>query len=212
MKTKQLILLMFMAVLTALTSCTKNEYEGKCVIEGIANPRFNGKQIFIVPMDAPYDATRIDSMVVKDCMFRFVRDTTELCRITVERRARFAVQDLLVVTEPGVLHVTIDTISDSYGTRQNDSLSVWKAEEMEFNKECYVRRQLMKEAHRSKDTLEEARLKAEIDTLRKQHKIRGRQLADNLGEGPLYEYLWKCFPLTYQRRMPDGTIVEVAND
>ncbi len=212
MKYKVLLILSLLCV--ALSSCKKNEYEGLCVIEGSINPRFNGKQVLIVPLDAPYDATRIDSMVVKDCMFRFVRDTTEMCRITVERRSRIAVQDLLVVTEPGVVKVVIDTISDCSGTRQNDSISVWKSCSMEYNKTRYGIVQEAKKARRAGDTLTVNKLQAEIDTLHKNYKRRTRQIADNLGEGCLHDFLWKMYPThyTYKKRMPDGTIVEVEKN
>ncbi len=184
----------------------------KCVIEGTVNPRFEGKKIFLVPLNGPQDAAHVDSVVIKDGKFRFVKDTTQLEVIRVDYHFRTGVQDLLVVTEPGRLKVVIDSISDSQGTPQNDSLSKWKAMSASFNAERAQRTQIIKEAKRRGDTITVNRMKAEIDSCQRLHKQHTRRLAENMKEGVLHDFLESVFPRTYKKRLPDGSIVTVNND
>ena len=47
-------------------------------------------------------------------------------------------QELLVVTEPGVTSVRIDSISSASGTPQNDALQHWKDRKQKTNSESYA--------------------------------------------------------------------------
>ena len=78
-------------------------------------------------------AAHVDSVVIKDGKFEFVADTVEMKVIRIDYHYRDGVQDLLVVSEPGDIKVTIGANSISGGTPQNDSLQVWKDQIMKFN-------------------------------------------------------------------------------
>ncbi|MCD7713969.1 MAG: DUF4369 domain-containing protein [Prevotella sp.] len=201
-----------LAVCFAVESCKNNPDEGKCVIEGTINPRFNNKRIFLVPMNGPQDAAHVDSVVVRNSKFRFVKDTTELAVIRVDYHFRTGVQDLLLITEPGKVEVVIDSVSDCKGTPQNDSISKWKGMSAQFNANHVARVRQMRAAKRQGDTLTVSRMKAEIDSCYKAYKTQSRQLADNLKEGVLHDFLETTFPRTYKKRMPDGSIKTVANE
>lgn len=209
---KLLILLVALAAIASVNSCKEDEYAGKCVIEGTTNPRFNNKKIFLVPMIGPQDAAHVDSVEIKDCKFQFVKDTTEVAVIRVDYHFRLGVQDLIVVTEPGHVDVVIDSISDCKGTPQNDTLSKWKASSEEYN---HARGRLwpaMRRAKRAGDTITVNRLQAELDSCLRIHKARTRQIAANLEEGPLHDFLVGLFPKSYQKRMPDGSIVTIEDE
>ena len=51
---------------------------------------------------------------------------------------RLKFQELLVVTEPGVTSVRIDSISSASGTPQNDALQHWKDRKQKTNSESYA--------------------------------------------------------------------------
>ncbi len=107
-----------------------------CVIHGtMESSRWDGKKIFLVPMFGLQDAAHVDSVVIKDGKFEFTADTTEMKVIRVDYHFRDGVQDLLVVSEPGDVKVTIGSNSISGGTPQNDSLQVWKDKVISFNTE-----------------------------------------------------------------------------
>ncbi len=201
-----------LAAVLAVTGCSGGDEGDKCVIEGTANPRFENKKIFLVPLTGPQDAAHVDSVVIKNCRFRFVKDTTEMAVIRVDYHFRTGVQDLLVVTEPGKLEVTIDSVSDSKGTPQNDSLSKWKGMSTRFNADRADRVRASRAAKRRGDTLTVKRLQAETDSCYKDFKRRTRTLAENMKEGALHDFLEGVFPRTYKKRMPDGSIVTVDNE
>lgn len=98
-----------------------------CRIHGkMESGRWDGKKIFLVPMFGLQDAAHVDSVVIKDGTFEFAVDTVEMKVIRVDYHYRDGVQDLLVVSEPGDVEVTIGANSITSGTPQNDSLQVWK--------------------------------------------------------------------------------------
>lgn len=135
MRKKVFFLLLCVASLSIMMSCQSNDKK-LCRIHGVMeSSRWNGKQIFLVPMFGPQDAEYVDSVVIKDGSFEFVADTTEMKVIRVDYHFRDGAQELLVVSEPGDVYVKIGANSTSHGTPQNDSLQVWKEHIERFNSE-----------------------------------------------------------------------------
>ena len=127
------LVMMTVTSLVVMAGC-KSEAKGGCCIHGtMESDRWDGKRIFLVPLFGRYDAEHVDSVVIKDGKFEFTADTTEMKVIRVDYHYRDGVQDLLVVSEPGDIYVTIGDNSISGGTPQNDSLQVWKDQMMKFN-------------------------------------------------------------------------------
>lgn len=121
-----------MVVMAGCKATTKKT----CRIHGtMESSRWDGKKIFLVPMFGLQDAAHVDSVVIKDGKFEFTADTVEMKVIRVDYHYRDGVQDLLVVSEPGDVKVTIGANSVSGGTPQNDSLQVWKDKMLWFNTE-----------------------------------------------------------------------------
>ncbi len=209
---KILSVLVVVALAALVASCESSSRGDVCLIDGTTNPRFDNKKIFLVPLYGPQDAPHVDSVVVKDCRFHFEKDTTEIAVIRLDYHVRTGVQDLLVVTEPGQLTVTIDSVSDAHGTPQNDSLSKWKAMSTEYNRARVQCVRAARAAQQAGDSATVARLAAEMDSLYTHHKQQTRSLAARLPDGVLKDFLEAMFPRTYQRQLPDGTIVTVDND
>lgn len=135
MRKKVIFLLLCVAALSIMMSCQSNDKK-LCRIHGVMeSSRWNGKQIFLVPMFGPQDSEHVDSVVIKDGSFEFVADTTEMKVIRVDYHFRDGAQELLVVSEPGDVYVKIGANSTSHGTPQNDSLQVWKEHIERFNSE-----------------------------------------------------------------------------
>ena len=131
-------------------------------------------------------------------LFAFERDTLMMAKIIIDYHFRQGFQPLLVVVEPGDIHVEIDSISSAHGTPQNDSLQMWKQ---------------ITEAHNARQfALRKDGRVAEADSLHLAYKRYTRQLAANLREGVLHDFLENLYPLTYQKQMPDGRIVTVNAD
>ena len=205
------ILLCFMAVaaMTMFFSCQQNE--SMCYIEGTVNgEQYEGKRIFLVPMHGPKTAEYVDSMEITSGKFHFTKDfskdTMQMYKILLDYHYRMGLQPLIIVGEPGHIQITIDSISFAGGTPQNDSLQAWKEATEKFNHDnaTYNRTVVM---------LRENGLTEKADTIEQQgreirlaYKRYTRQLAENMKEGVLHDFLKEMFPLTYKRKMSDGTI------
>ena len=191
---------LFAALLLLGAACgnQKSLCVGTCRIHGVAsNPNLEGKKIFLVPMT---NDTRwnVDSIEIHDGKFEFERDTLMMAKIIIDYHYRYGFQPLLVVVEPGDLNVVIDSVSSAHGTPQNDSLQMWKQ---------------MTEAHNAQLlALRRGNHMAEADSIHLVYKKYTRQLAANMKEGVLHDFLTSLYPLTYQKQLPDGRVVTVNAD
>lgn len=199
------------AVVTALVGCTTTpkEAEGLCHIQGIANERFEGKKIFLLPAEGPATMETVDSVVITNRKFEFQSEPGEMKIIRIDYRYRTGVEDLLVVMEPGKLEVVIDSISSGKGTPMNDTLQLWKERTMQHHRELMPYRIQAKEAEKVGDKATLEAMKQKIESLEKAYKKYSRNLTDRLKEGTLYEFLNSRFPLSYPKRLPDGTITTI---
>lgn len=204
------ILLCFMAVaaMTMFYSCQQND--GKCYIEGtVVGEQYEGKRIFIVPIYGPKTAEYVDSMEITNGKFHFTKDftkdTMQMYQILLDYHYRMGVQQLLIVGEPGHIQVTIDSISSARGTPQNDSLQAWK-EMTEKHYQDYTTYNRTVSMLRKEGMMEQADQMAQQGReIHLAYKRYSRRMADNLKEGVLHDFLKENFPLTYKRKMPDGS-------
>ena len=200
---------MTVAAVTMFHSCQQND--GKCYIEGtVKGEQYEGKRIFVVPINGPKTAEYVDSMEVTNGKFHFVKDyikdTMQMYQILMDYHYRRGLQPLLIVGEPGHIKVTIDSISSAGGTPQNDSLQAWKEVTEKFNHDYDT-------YNRTVSMLRARGLMEKADTIEQQgrefrlaYKRYSRQLAENMKEGVLHDFIMGLFPLTYKRKMPDGSI------
>ena len=208
------ILLCFVAVaaMTMIISCQpKNSKE--CRIHGIvADEKFEGKRIFLIPFYGPKTAETVDSMEIKDGKFEFTTDSAKLYKILIDLRFRRGIQPLLVIGEPGDVKVIIDSVSHAVGTPQNDSLEKWKVRTEMHNREWGKMRNYVDNLWKSGDSVQAKYIQQRADSFHLVYKNYTRQMAKNLEGSVLGDFLKDMFPLTYQRKYPDGRTVTINAD
>lgn len=208
------ILLCFIALAAAMMmfSC-QSANNGKCRINGVVNgEQYEGKRIFLVPMYGPKTAEYVDSMEITNGQFHFEPDSAQMYKILLDYHYRFGLQPLLIVGEPGTIEVIIDSISHATGTPQNDSLEKWKVQTEIHNLQLAKMRKNIADLQMKGDTVQAQYLAQRADSFHLAYKNYTRRMAKNLKEGVLYDFLKEMYPLTYQRKYPDGRVVTFNAD
>jgi hypothetical protein len=191
---------MVAVLLLTVAACGKKEQPaGRCHIVGVApNPTLEGKRIFLVPFSGPATAETVDSIEIHDGKFEFDTDTLMMAKILIDYHYRLGFQPLLVVVEPGEVKVVVDSISSASGTPQNDSLQVWKEATERHNAQLV--------------NLRKNNMNAQADSIHLAYKKYTRQMAANMKEGLLHDFLNSLYPLTYKRKLSDGRTITVNAD
>lgn len=171
-------IILFALCALALCSCGKGQYR----IHGrVTSNELEGVQVFLVPVGHE-EPENVDSVKIRNHEFSFKGKKEWVCELRLDRYHRDKGQNLLVVTEPGDIYVTIGPDSSGGGTPQNDSLQVWKGLTIQCNQQYGY--------------LMEAGRKAEADSLRSAYKKRTREMALALGEeSAAGDFLLKLYPL-----------------
>lgn len=173
----------------ALVAGCQTEKKDVCRIHGtMESHRWDGKRIFLVPMQGVQDAAHVDSAVIENGRFEFVADTVEMKVLRVDYRYRLGTQDLLVVSEPGDVKVAIGSNSTSAGTPQNDSLQVWKDQLMKAGREYS---QLRQQAHTVKS---DSLLMVKGKEVQKRLRDYTRAFTARQPKGVLREFLERMYP------------------
>ena len=207
---KILLCFIALAAVTMMFSC-QSANNGKCRINGVVKgEQYEGKRIFLVPMYGPKTAEYVDSMEITNGQFHFEPDSAQMYKILLDYHYRFGLQPLLIVGEPGTIEVIIDSISHATGTPQNDSLEKWKVQ-TEIHKMAKMRKNIA-DLQMKGDTVQALYLAQRADSFHLAYKNYTRRLAKNLKEGVLYDFLKEMYPLTYQRKYPDGRVVTINAD
>lgn len=182
-----------------------------CHISGTIPEKYNGKKIFLVPTTND-NRFNVDSVVIENGKFEFSSDTMMLAEIRVDYHYRMGLQPLLVVVEPGEVRVRVDSISSAVGTLQNDSLDKWKQQKQKHDFQYMHLKMLVQNLNKEGDTIQANKYKAMAYDYHLNFKNYTRQLAGNLPEGILRDFLSALYPKTYQRLMPDSTTVTFDAD
>ena len=209
---KILLCFIALAAVTMMFSC-QSANNGKCRINGVVNgEQYEGKRIFLVPMYGPKTAEYVDSMEITNGQFHFEPDSAQMYKILLDYHYRFGLQPLLIVGEPGTIEVIIDSISHATGTPQNDSLEKWKVQTEIHNLQLTKMRKNIADLQMKGDTVQAQYLAQRADSFHLAYKNYTRRMAKNLKEGVLYDFLKEMYPLTYQRKYPDGRVVTFNAD
>ncbi len=200
---------MALVAATMFFSCQQND--GKCHIEGTVNgEQYEGKRVFVVPMNGPKTAEYVDSMEIKDGKFHFTKDftkdTVQMYKVLLDYHYRFGLQPLIIVGEPGTIRVSIDTVSHAVGTPQNDSLEQWKVRTEIHNYQLGKMRQNILALQKQGDSVQAKYIQQRADSVHLVYKNYTRRLAKNLEGQVLGDFLKGLYPLTYKRKMPDGSV------
>ena len=209
---KILLCFIALAAVTMMFSC-QSANNGKCRINGVVNgEQYEGKRIFLVPMYGPKTAEYVDCMEITNGQFHFEPDSAQMYKILLDYHYRFGLQPLLIVGEPGTIEVIIDSISHATGTPQNDSLEKWKVQTEIHNLQLAKMRKNIADLQMKGDTVQAQYLAQRADSFHLAYKNYTRRMAKNLKEGVLYDFLKEMYPLTYQRKYPDGRVVTINAD
>lgn len=114
------------------TSCN---HKDTFTVEGkVPDETFRGSKIYLVALDGPV-TKNVDSTIIIDGSFRFETVTDSLCVKILRVPVRYPdiIEDLVVVTEPGTLHVVLSANSHGDGTRLNNILQEWKEKKHVFD-------------------------------------------------------------------------------
>ncbi|GHV48164.1 hypothetical protein FACS1894181_03220 [Bacteroidia bacterium] len=126
---KHILLLLFPITITA---CTGN-YP---VIEGkLPSGAYNNEWVYWVPIKGA-SAETVDSTLIHGNTFRLIpskHNQNKTGIIRVKPQLRLSLQEIVVLTEPGTVLVTLDSISSAKGTPLNETLQRWKNKKQEYD-------------------------------------------------------------------------------
>ncbi len=209
---KFLFSIMALTAMATIYSC-QSENDGRCHIEGtVIGEQYEGKRIFLVPFSGPATAETVDSMEITDGKFQFSPDSLQMYKIILDYHFRMGVQPLIIVGEPGTITVSIDTVSHATGTPQNDSLEQWKVQTEIHNRQLGMMRKNINNLNKIGDSLQASYIKQRADSFHLVYKNYTRQMAKNMEGTVLGDFLKERYPLTYQKKLPDGRIVTMNAD
>ena len=171
-----------------MSSCSSETVKKSRIHGTMESANWDGKKIYLVPMFGHVDAAYVDSTIIKNRKFEFATDSCEMKRITVEVTARYGTQDLLVVTEPGDIQVSIGKNSRAGGTPENDSLQVWKDQLMKYSAALNL---LSKQEKYVNDT---SLLKSKRKAIISQITSYTEQMKKRMSSGPFKTFLEKMYP------------------
>lgn len=176
MKKALILSVLFGAVLLSCNKADEYRIHGR-----VTSNELEGIQVFLVPVGHE-EPENVDSVYIHNHEFFFKGREHWMCDIRLDRRHRDKGQNLLVVTEPGDIYVTIGPDSRGGGTPQNDSLQIWKDLTIEHN--------------RVFGGLYDAGMKEQADSVHTLYKLRTQQMALSLGEDSvLGGFLLGMYPL-----------------
>lgn len=172
--------LFFLSALSVLILASCNREDQYRIHGRVSSNELEDAQIFLVPLGLE-TAEFVDSVHIHNHEFYFQGKEHRMCEIRLGKYMRDKGQNLLVVTEPGDIYVTIGPDSHGGGTPQNDSLQVWKDLTIRRNKVF--------------GPLYDSGRKAEADSVHNAYKERTRAMARALGEDSILgAFLMNLYP------------------
>ena len=101
--------------------------DGEFLIKGqLKAEHSDSTLLYLVPMEGPHPRPVDSVFIMNDGKFEFRGNVEQMAVLRLTWHQRYGTQELLVVTEPGITEVILDSISSSHGTPQNDALQQWK--------------------------------------------------------------------------------------
>lgn len=167
-----------------LAGCRKPEQS--FIIQGtLPSVKYDGEWIYLVPMEnAP---GRVDSVKIANASFSFKGTGEEMRVLRLRHILRLRIQELLVVTEPGTIHVKADSIGSVTGTPQNEALQSWK-EDREKKQIAY---QFIRKGLKTAVGADSLQLIQLSDTLRIQEQERDFLFLQKQGNNTLGKFMQK---------------------
>ena len=113
---------------------------------------YNGELIYLVPFENASPEI-VDSTRIINGKFNFKGNDEKVRILRLRPQLRLAIQELIVITEPGTIYVHADSISSAYGTPQNEILQGWKNNVTQIQKESKLINQRLKKTNHKADSL-----------------------------------------------------------
>ncbi len=174
---KKILLLTLFAIVMA--SCQRNT---TCHIVGTMEDNTkDGYRIFFVPMGHS-DPGSVDSIEVQNGHFDLFINEEKIGAIRLDYHVRYGTEELLVITEPGELNVTIGAESYASGTPQNDALQQWKEHTLSYRQETAPLYRSMREAKKAGDTITFSNIKQQMDSIRDNYTAFSLALIENFDD------------------------------
>ena len=209
---KNLFCMLAIAMIAILAGCQQKNPD-ECRIHGIVvGEQYEGKRIFLVPLEGEATAATVDSVEIKNGKFEFATTNMQMYKILVDIHYRLNVQPIIIVGEPGDVRVSVDSVSHASGTPQNDSLEQWKLKTELHNIQYYRMQRTIAQLKQEDNEQQAAAYKQQCDSIHIAYKNYTRRMASNMKEGVLHDFLVKLFPTTYQKKLPDGRIATMNAD
>lgn len=156
------------------------------IIGQLPAERFDSACIYLVPMLGPHPRP-VDSVFVgRDGSFCFEGNVEQMAVLRLGWRQRYGTQELLVVTEPGTINVTLDSISSGCGTPQNDSLQLLKERLAVYNNNVAVLRQKSRAG-----VIDTATFRVTFQEMRAEMGNYNYRLIKNLGNTTLARFIFR---------------------
>lgn len=160
--------------------------EQSYIIQGtLPSAQYDGEWIYLVPMENALG--RVDSVKIANATFSFKGTGEEMRVLRLRHILRLQIQELLVVTEPGTIHVKADSIGSVTGTPQNEALQSWK-EDREKKRTAYL---FIRKGLKTAVGADSLRLVQLGDTLRLQEQERDFLFLQKQGSNTLGKFMQK---------------------
>lgn len=189
-------------VVIALASCVGNDKNEGYVIYGeVENDSCNGAKIYLVPMTEPATHETVDSVVIVDRKFSFHGTVKRVAVLRLQMPQRFNYQELLLLTEPGIIQAKIARKGSVTGTRSNDLLQEWKST-MESCAE--IRNTELTINNRDYNSPAYRRVADSLGLIVKDANLK---IIKSMGFNPLSRYLYQC----NRGNFPEGSKSELQS-
>ena len=156
------------------------------IIQGtLPSMKYDGEWIYLVPMENV--PGQVDSVKIANASFSFKGKGEEMRVLRLRHILRLRIQELLVVTEPGTIHIKADSIGSVTGTPQNEALQSWK-EDREKKQTAYL---FIRKGLKTAVGADSLRLIQLSDTLRIQEQERDFLFLQKQGNNTLGKFMQK---------------------
>lgn len=176
---------LFLCIICLLLAGCRNPEQNYIIQGTLPSAKYDGEWIYLVPMEnAP---GRVDSVKIANASFSFKGTGEEMRVLRLRHILRLRIQELLVVTELGTIHVKADSIGSVTGTPQNEALQSWK-EDREKKQTAY---QFIRKGLKTAVGADSLHLIQISDTLRIQEQERDFLFLQKQGNNTLGKFMQK---------------------
>lgn len=181
----------FAACAMALTACDQTPL---CHIHGtVPSEKWDGQYVFFVPQYAK-DSIGVDSTKITGHEFTFETTKKALYDVRLSWRTRYGIQNLLVATEPGLVEISLDSISHGGGAPLNDSLEAWKRRTMAYNETSHALAVAYRNFYAAGDSTMGDAVKAQAKAAYEKYRDETLRLAESVDGTPLEIFLHQIYP------------------